>query len=612
MYVLGISALYHDAAAALIHDGVIIAAAQEERFTRIKHDSSLPVHAMRYCLLEGEISVEDIDAVVYYDNPFLTLDRFINNARRIGSDMKDLLEISLEPLLTQKLWIHKDIQNALGGFWKQDKLYVTKHHIAHAASAFYPSPFDDAVILTIDGVGEYTTTAIGYGKGKNIQLVEEIHYPHSLGLLYSAFTYFCGFKVNYGDYKLMGLAPYGKPKYVALIKEHLIDIKEDGSYRLNMEYFDYIYGRAMTNKRFSELFGGERRDPESRITRREMDMAASVQKVVEEVVIKLARHAKKRFPNIQNLVMAGGVALNCVANGVLQRSGIFENIWIQPAAGDAGGALGAALYYYWRNADERKVDGIHDSQRGSLLGPEFTDTFIQDFLKKKNIPYQLSPEEEIFDEIARYLDEGKVIGLFEGRMEYGPRALGNRSIIGDPRSSKMQSKLNLKIKFRESFRPFAPSVLSERKQKYFDISVESPYMLLCADVKKEIRKNFDVSEAILENSEDLLSVVNMPRSEISAVTHVDYSARLQTVSKEMNPFYYSVIKTFENLTGCGVIINTSFNVRGEPIVCTPSDAYKCFMRTDMDVLVMGHYILLKEQQPLLEENEDWRNQYALD
>lgn len=614
MYILGISALYHDAAAALIEDGEIIAAAQEERFTRVKHDPSVPKHAIEYCLKEGKIETDDLHAVVYYDNPFLTMGRFIQNLRYAGSDSRDLLEFSLESLVSRKMWIHHMLTDSMGRLGMENKLHVAEHHISHAASAFFPSPYKKAAIITVDGVGEYATTTIGYGEDNHIKILQEINYPHSLGLLYSAFTYFCGFKVNSGDYKLMGLAPYGEPVYYQLIKEKLIDIKQDGSYRLNLEYFDYQYGRTMTNEKFAELFGG-RRQPEAVITKREMDMAASVQKVIEEVIVLMAHHAKELAgEEVENLVLAGGVALNCVANGVLYREKIFKNIWVQPAAGDAGGAVGAAMFYYYQYCHhERIADGIHDKQKASYLGPAYTDEFIEEYLKNKSYPYHKSGDcHEFYHRIAELLNEQKVIGLFKGRMEYGPRALGNRSIIGDPRSSEMQSKLNLKIKYRESFRPFAPSILEENVGEYFEMDYKSPYMLFCADVKEARRKEFRLEKEIESSHENLLPVVNKVRSDIPAVTHVDYSARIQTVNEKDNPVYYGIIKTFQQLTGCGVVINTSFNVRGEPIVCTPEDAYLCFMRTEMDVLILGNCILYKEEQPHLENDDDWRSQYELD
>lgn len=615
MYILGISALYHDAAAALIKDGEIIAAAQEERFTRKKHDPAIPKHAIQYCLDEGKIAAEDLCAVVYYDNPFLTLGRFVQNLRYTGTDSEDLLQFSLESLVNRKMWVHHMLEDILGRLGIEDKLYVTEHHISHAASAFFPSPYMNAAIITIDGVGEYATTTIGYGKGNHIRILQTIDYPHSLGLLYSAFTYFCGFKVNSGDYKLMGLAPYGEPIYYQLIKEKLIDIKQDGSYRLNLDYFDFQYGRAMTNEKFAQLFGGERRKPEAIITKREMDMAASVQKIVEEILVLMARHIKALIgEKVENLVLAGGVALNCVANGVLRRERIFENIWVQPAAGDAGGALGAAMFYWYQYCNnERIVDAIHDSQKASYLGPDYSDDIIETYLKSKGYAYHLFEDNQIFyQEVAKLLNEQKVIGLFEGRMEFGPRALGNRSIIGDPRSPQMQSKLNLKIKYRESFRPFAPSVLEENIAEYFEMDGRSPYMLICADVRKERRKDFCLGNEMQLSQENLLPIVNKVRSDIPAVTHVDYSARIQTVNAKDNPIYYGIIKAFKELTGCSVVINTSFNVRGEPIVCTPEDAYLCFMRTEMDVLVLGKLILYKEEQQKLENDEDWRNQYELD
>lgn len=615
MYILGVSALYHDAAAALIQDGEIVAAAQEERFTRVKHDSSIPKHAIAYCLEEAQIEAEDLHSVVYYDNPLLTLGRFVQNLRYAGEDSKDLLQLSLEPLISKKMWIHKLLAESMGRLGIENKLYVTEHHVSHASSAFFPSPYQKAAIITLDGVGEYATTTIGYGEGNRIKILQEIDYPHSLGLLYSAFTYFCGFKVNSGDYKLMGLAPYGEPVYYHLMKEHLIDIKPDGSYRLNLEYFDFQYGRAMTNQKFAKLFGGDRREPESDITKREMDMAASVQKVVEEILLLMARHTKEILgEDVENLVLAGGVALNCVANGVLAHERIFKNIWIQPAAGDAGGAVGAAMFYYYQYCNhERYADGVQDRQRNSYLGPEFDNQYIEEYLTNKGYSYHKQENEQILCErIAELIERQKVIGLFEGRMEYGPRALGNRSIIGDPRSPEMQSKLNLKIKYRESFRPFAPSVLAEAAGEYFELGCQSPYMLLCADVREDRRKEFQLGEEIRSSHGDLLPVVNKPRSDIPAVTHVDYSARVQTVNEKDNPIYYGIIKAFQKLTGCGVIVNTSFNVRGEPIVCTPEDAFLCFMRTEMDVLVLGNCILYKEEQQELHDNKDWRSQYELD
>lgn len=614
MYIMGISALYHDAAAALIKDGKIIAAAQEERFTRIKHDKSMPKNAISYCLKEGGIKDSELDAVVYYDNPILTVDRFLNNLKYVGKDADDLIDFSYDSIFGTKVWVHKEIETLLPGVDIAKRLYVTEHHIAHAASAFYPSPYDKAVIITMDGVGEWVTTTIGYGEGNRIKLLKEINYPHSLGLLYSAFTYFCGFKVNSGDYKLMGLAPYGEPVYCELIKRELIDIRSDGSYKLNLDYFDFPFGRSMINEKFAKLFGGPRRMPESRITKREMDMAASVQKVLEEIVLLTVKHAKTLVPeDVDALVLAGGVALNCVSNGKILKEKLFHKIWIQPAAGDAGGALGAAFYYYYQYCDnERRSDEVHDKQKGSYLGPAYTEEEIEKYLAKNKYPYvKYEDRNELYERVAELIDGQNVIGLFEGRMEYGPRALGNRSIIGDARSPHMQSKLNLKIKYRESFRPFAPSVLKERVQDYFELE-DSPYMLLCANVCGSIRKGFQLKEKLSDYNSDLLPIVSIPRSTIPAVTHVDYSARIQTVTSENSPDYYGIIKAFERKTGCGVIINTSFNVRGEPIVCTPEDAYRCFMRTEMDVLVLENMILFKTEQPEWSEREDWREQYELD
>lgn len=614
MYILGISALYHDAAAALVKDGEIIAAAQEERFTRLKHDHSIPVNAIQYCLKQAGIISDELEAVIYYDNPIMTMERFINNLKFAGKDASDLIDFSFKSIFRDKIWVNKLIENALGCLGRQEKLFVTEHHIAHAASAFFPSPYDKAAIVTIDGVGEWATTTIGYGSGNKIKLIKEIDYPHSLGLLYSAFTYFCGFKVNSGDYKLMGLAPYGIPIYYDLIKENLINIKPDGSYRLNLDYFDYQYGRTMTNEKFADLFGGPRRVPESRITKREMDMAASIQKVLEEVVLLIVKDAKRLVgEECGNLVLAGGVALNCVSNGKILKEKIFKNIWVQPAAGDAGGALGAALYYYYQHINgDRQSNGEDDKQKGTYLGPSYDEEIIENFLKKNNYKYEKYEGENLFDKIAELLDEQNVIGIFEGRMEYGPRALGNRSIIGDARSAKMQSKLNLKIKYRESFRPFAPSVLEERVTDYFDLEGKSPYMLICADVQETLRREFDLKLQLEENGKDLLPVINMSRSSIPAVTHVDYSARIQTVNEAVNPVFYRIIKAFEKRTGCGVVINTSFNVRGEPIVCSPEDAYRCFMRTEMDILVLENMILRKSEQPDWKEDVDWREEYMLD
>ena len=611
MYILGISALYHDAAAALIEDGSVIAATQEERFTRIKHDWNMPENAIDFCLKEGNITGMELDAVVFYDNPFLTLDRYMKNILASGSDSKEVINRNFDTMFSDKLWIHKKVDEFLG-INPNRKFLVCEHHVSHAASAFYPSPYEKAVILTLDGVGEWATATISVGNKEEIEIKEEMQFPHSLGLLYSAFTYFCGFKVNSGDYKFMGLAPYGEPIYEDLIREKLLDIKEDGSFKMNLDYFDYQYGRAMTNAKMEELFGGPRREPETEITKREMDIAASVQKITEDIILRMVRHAKDKYGHgIDSLVLAGGVALNCVANGKIKKSNIFENIWIQPAAGDAGGSLGCALYAAYKYYGlERKVES-EDSQKGSYLGPKFSHDGIKDYLDKNGYIYH-EFKEGIYKKIAEELAEEKVIGLFQGRMEFGPRALGNRSIIADARSATMQVKLNLKIKYRESFRPFAPSVLREDVAEYFELEDDSPYMLLVADVCKSRRSAFELKNNLNKYDGNMLEIVKQKRSDIPAVTHVDYSARIQTVSEEGNPYFYKVISEFKKLTGYSVIVNTSFNVRGEPIVCRPQEAYECFMRTDMDVLVLEDFMLMKEEQPAWSETKNWREQYVLD
>lgn len=613
MIVLGISALYHDSAAAICIDGDIVAAVQEERFTRKKHDSSLPIYSIRYCLDKIGKEMYDIDKVVYYDNPVLTLDRFVHNLIAEGRDGNDLFCHTAKSVFQERLMVTDLLRKRFGFLGIEDKLYILEHHLSHAASAYYPSPFERAAVLTIDGVGEYATTTLGIGEGQKISIVKEIDYPHSLGLLYSTFTSFCGFKVNSGDYKFMGLAPYGKPIYYEQLREKVIDVKEDGSYRLNLDYFDfYKKSGRMYSEKMEEMFGGTARKPESEITRREMDIAASVQKLTEEIVIGLAREAK-RITQCENLCMAGGVALNCVANGKLLEENLFDNIWIQPAAGDAGGALGCALYATYVDGQVIRKPGEPDLQKGSYLGPEYSGEEIKLFLDQNNYPYkEYDDKERLYQKIASELSSDKVVGWFQGRMEYGPRALGNRSILADPRSKEMQSKLNLKIKFRESFRPFAPSVLAEKVNDYFELEKQSPYMLLCADVKEKRRKHFDLEGLLNESSHNMLPVVNAERSDIPAVTHVDYSARIQTVDKGQNYDYYRLIKEFEKLTGYGVLVNTSFNVRGEPIVCSPEDAYLCFMRTEMDVLVMENYVLYKEEQQVYEETTDWRSVYELD
>lgn len=592
MNILGISALYHDSAAALCHDGKIISAVQEERFTRLKNDSSFPSNAIKHCLtnLKGEL-----DCVVYYDNPLLTLDRWLCNLAIISPDNKKMIDKTFDKIFAQKLWIHDLVKT----FLKQQninteklKIYVCKHHISHAASAFYPSPFESAAILTIDGVGEWTTTSLGVGQENNIKLIKELRYPDSLGLLYSAFTHFCGFKVNSGEYKLMGLAPYGKPLWKDKILAEMIDLKEDGSFKINQKYFSYMYGERMWNDAFESFFGVKSRLPDTHITQAIIDIAASIQAVLEVIIVKLAVHLKK-ITNEQNLVLAGGCALNCVANGLLLKEKIFENIWIQPAAGDAGGAIGAALYAHYALGNRRRKIDSNDSQQGSFLGPAYTRDEISDFLNKKKVTFlEYQKNEDLYYSIATHLSRNKVIGLFNGRMEFGPRALGHRSIIASSQDKEMQAKVNLKIKYRESFRPFAPAVRKENISQYFDIKAESPYMLLVAHVAHEIRH--DVPKIEYSHSPNLLDIINQKRSTIPAVTHVDYSARIQTVDKERNPYLYNIIKAFEEQTGCGVVLNTSFNVRGEPIVCSLEDAYNCFMATEMDVLVLENFILLKE------------------
>jgi carbamoyltransferase len=589
MNILGISAFYHDSAACLVKDGDIIAAAQEERFSRIKHDHTYPSKAVKFCLDFAKLTTSEIDYVAFYDKPWLKFERLLETyltfaPRGIKSFIKAM------PLwLKQKLWIKDLIQKELPGF--KGQILFPEHHLSHAASAFYPSPFKKAAILTLDGVGEWATTSYGVGEGSKLQILSEIHFPHSLGLLYSAFTYYCGFKVNSGEYKLMGLAPYGKPIYTQKILNHLIDLKSDGSFKLNIKYFNYCAGLTMTSKHFHHLFNRLPRKPESKPTQLDMDMAASIQVVTEEVIIRIAKHIKKTTK--QNyLVLAGGVALNCVANGKLIKSKLFKDIWIQPAAGDAGGALGAAILTWHQHLNKPRKITNPDSMKGAYLGPEFTDKDIKKFLDQNNYQYKKITKKNIPQTIAKLINNQKVIGLYGGRMEFGPRALGNRSIIGDARSPKMQKTLNLKIKFRESFRPFAPSVLEEKVANYFNLDRPSPYMLLVASVKKGKHKS--------------------NRSILPAVTHVDNSARIQTVSVKTNSRYHSIIKAFDKLYGCPVIINTSFNVRGEPIVCTPKDAYTCFMRTDMDYLLIGSFLLNKNKQNKLQEVTDWRQQFKLD
>ena len=612
MNILGVSALYHDSAAALVVDGEIVAAAQEERFTRRKHDAGLPVKAIDSCLETAGLTADKLDAVCYSDNPYLTLDRWLKNCVAEGQGSEKIVEKTFPSIFSKKIWVHEALRDALGGLGKTGKLLVCEHHVSHAASAFYPSPFEHSAIVTIDGVGEWATTTIGVGKDHEITILKQINYPHSLGLLYSAMTYFCGFKVNSGEYKLMGLAPYGEPVYYDLIKDNLIEIRQDGSFRLHTERFAFTRDAVMTDDHFAGLFETPRRRAENPISKREMDLAASVQKITEEIVLKLARTARKLTGESQ-LCLAGGVALNCVANGKLAKERVFDRLWIQPASGDAGGSLGAALHAYHQHFRNPRKVGKRDSQKGSYLGPSFAPDRIQDFLDGKGVPYRRVEDKAVLArDVAKLLADDGAVGLFVGRMEFGPRALGNRSIIANPMSSGMQSRLNLKIKFRESFRPFAPAVLAERAGNYFEIDQESPYMLLVAPVREELRRPFDLKGMLRQGGEDMLPIVNQDRSTIPAVTHVDYSARVQTVAREDNPFFHAIIEEFERLTGCAVVVNTSFNVRGEPIVCTPEQAYLCFMRTGLDALVFEEFVLLKSEQPALDGDVDWRADYEPD
>jgi carbamoyltransferase len=604
IHILGVSCFYHDSAACLVRNGEILAAAQEERFSRIKHDPRFPRQAIRYCLEEAGISIREVDYVVFYDKPFLTFERLLMSYLAVApKGLRSWLE-AMPLWLGQKLHIPRIVQRETG---YEGEVLFTEHHEAHAASAFYPSPFREAGILTVDGVGEWATASYGFGKGKDVVLLKELHFPDSLGLLYSSFTYFTGFRVNSGEYKLMGLAPYGKPRFKEIILSELVDLKEDGSIRLELSYFDFLGGLRMTNERFAGLFGGPPRKPETEITQREMDIAASIQAVTEEILLRMANQVYRETKQ-KNLCLAGGVALNCVANGRILREGPFENIWIQPAAGDAGGALGAALSVWHRFLEkERRNTEEDDIQRGSFLGPAFSNDTVVRILETGKYPFhRLSPENRART-IAEQVASGKIVGYMAGRMEYGPRALGARSILGDPRREETQSVMNLKIKYRESFRPFAPTVLEERAAEYFEIDRPSPYMLLVADVKR--------SRCFPQPSQDgrgTLERLKFKRSDIPAVTHLDYSARLQTVNRRDKPDYHAVISEFERLTGCAVVVNTSFNVRGEPIICTPEDAYRCFMRTEMDVLVIEDVILFKEEQPPWKEGKDWRNDLVLD
>lgn len=608
MIVLGISGLYHDSAAALLEDGEIIAAAQEERFTRVKNDAGFPCRAIAYCLGVKKIELRDVDAVVYYDNPVLTLDRFVKNAVYCKTDVADLLKFQYDHLFQQRMMVHKTLQKQFGKIGREGRMLVSDHHCSHAASAFYASHFEEAAILTVDGVGEWNTTTIGYGNGTKIEIKKHIDYPHSLGMLYSAFTYFCGFKVNSGEYKLMGLAPYGKPIYYNTIMENLVDVKPDGSFRLNLDYFDFQYGRTMVKEKFGQLFHIPRRMPEHTIGKEYMDLAASIQKVTEDIMIKLAETSCK-LCGTRNLVLAGGTALNCVANGKILTEGAAGHLWIQPAAGDAGGAIGAAYLGYYEYLGGKRSQ--NRKPYNTYLGPAYSNGEIGAFLRRNGIP-AISIKENRAEKIAALLARGKIVGLFQGRMEMGPRALGNRSILAGAVEEEMQSKLNLKIKFRESFRPFAPSVTKEAAPDYFDLKTDSPYMLLCAPVREELRTDFDIDKALRESGGNMADVVSLKRSSIPAVTHVDFSARIQTVTREMNERYFDILKAYEKITGIPVLCNTSFNVRGEPIVCSPEDAYTCFMRTDMDALILEDYLLMKEEQPNWREDDNWGDRYELD
>jgi carbamoyltransferase len=603
--ILGISCYYHDAAAALVVDGRIVAAAQEERFSRKKHDSRFPGQAINYCLEAGGVAARDLTYVVFYDKPLLKFERILETSLAYAPRGLRSFLMSMPLWLKEKLWIPSQIRAHLD---YDGPILFTEHHESHAASAFFASPFECAAILTMDGVGEWTTTSYGVGAGNRITLQGELRFPHSLGLLYSAFTYFTGFKVNSAEYKVMGLAPYGEPRYVQTIYDHLIDLKEDGSFRMNMEYFNYCAGLTMTGVTFDRLFGGPPRAPESPLSQREMDLARSLQEVTEEIMLRMARHVHRETGE-QNLVLAGGVALNCVGNGRLLREGPFRDIWIQPAAGDAGGALGGALFAWYDYLNNpRSMPGPKDTQQGSYLGPAYEDEEIETTLKELRAAYHRMPREKLLETVADLLAREQVIGWFQGRMEFGPRALGARSILGDARSAAMQSQMNLKIKYRESFRPFAPTVLREKVGDWFVMDHESPYMLLVASLRESRRIPMTAGQERLFGIDKL----NVPRSSIPAVTHVDYSARVQTIERRDHPLYYDLIRTFEEKTGCPVIINTSFNVRGEPIVCRPSEAYRCFMRTEMDYLVLGSFVLAKSDQPPLDESGDWRKEFELD
>jgi len=608
--ILGISAYYHDSAAALIINGEIIAAAQEERFTRKKQDSSYPKNAIDYVLSEKNLTINQIDHIVFYDKPFLKFERLLETYIACAPKGFASFRLAMPIWLREKLFLKNQLIKELKKLDKNfniEKLLFSEHHLSHAASAFYPSPFEEAIVLTLDGVGEWATTTVAIGKGSKLDIIKEIHFPHSLGLLYSAFTYYTGFKVNSGEYKVMGLAPYGEAKYKNIILENLIDLKEDGSFRLDQSYFNYATGLTMTNKKFSNLFGQPVRNAEKdELTQFHMDIAASIQAVTEEIVLKITQSLAREY-NISNLCLAGGVALNCVANGKILRDKCFKNIWIQPSAGDAGGALGAALAVWHSELNKPRSVNANDSMKGSYLGPSFTQKEIENLLSKCDAHFEIHTEEEMLELTAQELSKGKSIGWFQGRMEFGPRSLGGRSILGDPRSETMQKTLNLKVKYRESFRPFAPSILREDLEEWFELKNDSPYMLLVDKVRRNKRRKMTTSEENLFGIDKL----NIKRSEIPAVTHVDYTSRIQTVHKETNPIFHALINQFKEKTGCPVLVNTSFNVRGEPIVCTPEDAFKCFMGTDLEVLVIGYCILhKKDQKPSL--IQDYKNKYELD
>ena len=590
-HILGISAYYHDSAATLLSDGRIVAAAQEERFSRKKNDERFPRNAVDFCLKQAGLTESDLDAVVFYDKPIIKFARLLESYLAVAPGGWATFPRALPTWLGEKLNLRGTLRYEMPGLRPETPILFTEHHQSHAASAFFPSPFEEAAILTIDGVGEWATTTVGQGRGNEVEIIKELKFPHSLGLLYSAFTAYCGFRINSGEYKLMGLAPYGDPKYVDLIYDHLVDVKEDGSLKLNLEYFHFLRGLRMTNSKFDQLFGGPRRQPETPVEQRHMDVASSIQVVTEHIMLRLARHARE-LTGQRNLCMAGGVALNCVANGKILREKIFDHIWVQPAAGDAGGSLGAALAVWHMNKENPQPRTVSkpDAMQGSFLGPAFPEDEIEAVLKSHNAIYRKLDRSALLDEVVELLGDEKIVGWFQGRMEFGPRALGHRSILGDPRSPKMQSILNLKVKFRESFRPFAPAVLLEHAPKFFELDGDSPYMLMVAPVQPEQRLPVDASRQGLERLKQL-------RSNLPAITHVDYSARVQTVTADQNPIFHAILKRFEEQTGCPVLVNTSFNVRGEPVVCSPDDAYRCFVNTEMDYLAMGNFLLKRSDQP---------------